>query len=240
MFTILSTYSPIIFYYFFFFFLMIRRPPRSTLFPYTTLFRSHRDREPHALRAGERRGHEVALPPFVDLVTLLHLDDAAAPVGHAVGDHHVLHDAGLQPLAQLVDRRLAHRGVDVVVVEGVDAEREDDRLGLGIAHGDGGHVEGRRLVGLTHVARPFRMEVEAALDAGVLRFLGLEPAIARIDIALQHQFRIGQRHGVDGARLHQADRRALHGAGNADLVAAHRQHRVVEARAREQGAGRWY
>src|SRR5438132_10333841 len=28
-------------YFFFFFFLMIRRPPRSTLFPYTTLFRSH-------------------------------------------------------------------------------------------------------------------------------------------------------------------------------------------------------
>src|SRR2546430_8482170 len=27
--------------YIFFFFLMIRRPPRSTLFPYTTLFRSH-------------------------------------------------------------------------------------------------------------------------------------------------------------------------------------------------------
>src|SRR5215203_6594702 len=25
----------------YFFFLMIRRPPRSTLFPYTTLFRSH-------------------------------------------------------------------------------------------------------------------------------------------------------------------------------------------------------
>src|SRR5436190_14697200 len=29
-----------IFRYFYFFFLMIRRPPRSTLFPYTTLFRS--------------------------------------------------------------------------------------------------------------------------------------------------------------------------------------------------------
>src|SRR5256885_11968013 len=28
---------------FFFFFLMIRRPPRSTLFPYTTLFRSRGD-----------------------------------------------------------------------------------------------------------------------------------------------------------------------------------------------------
>src|SRR3989442_10374054 len=31
-----------IIYFFFFFFLMIRRPPRSTLFPYTTLFRSVR------------------------------------------------------------------------------------------------------------------------------------------------------------------------------------------------------
>src|SRR2546422_780171 len=31
-------------YFFFFFFLMIRRPPRSTLFPYTTLFRSQSDR----------------------------------------------------------------------------------------------------------------------------------------------------------------------------------------------------
>src|SRR6266850_5899282 len=29
-----------LFFFCFFFFLMIRRPPRSTLFPYTTLFRS--------------------------------------------------------------------------------------------------------------------------------------------------------------------------------------------------------
>src|SRR5256885_13303450 len=35
-----------IFFFLFFFFLMIRRPPRSTLFPYTTLFRS-----PEALMA---------------------------------------------------------------------------------------------------------------------------------------------------------------------------------------------
>src|SRR6266850_7223507 len=32
----------IVFLYRFFFFLMIRRPPRSTLFPYTTLFRPRR------------------------------------------------------------------------------------------------------------------------------------------------------------------------------------------------------
>src|SRR5215813_9949560 len=37
-----------------FFFLMIRRPPRSTLFPYTTLFRSAH-RPAHAVR-GEGRG----------------------------------------------------------------------------------------------------------------------------------------------------------------------------------------
>src|SRR2546425_12770677 len=36
---ILDTYSSVP-WYLFFFFLMIRRPPRSTLFPYTTLFRS--------------------------------------------------------------------------------------------------------------------------------------------------------------------------------------------------------
>src|SRR3712207_7215569 len=33
----------LIFYSIFFFFLMIRRPPRSTLFPYTTLFRSQKE-----------------------------------------------------------------------------------------------------------------------------------------------------------------------------------------------------
>src|SRR5215831_20738059 len=38
----------------FFFFLMIRRPPRSTLFPYTTLFRSPRPPGP-AHAGGEHR-----------------------------------------------------------------------------------------------------------------------------------------------------------------------------------------
>src|SRR6202012_6192024 len=41
------------------FFLMIRRPPRSTLFPYTTLFRSHGwtgngERDPTGLRDADR------------------------------------------------------------------------------------------------------------------------------------------------------------------------------------------
>src|SRR6266496_972486 len=39
---LLLLYFPSFFILFLFFFLMIRRPPRSTLFPYTTLFRSIR------------------------------------------------------------------------------------------------------------------------------------------------------------------------------------------------------
>src|SRR5262245_66263539 len=39
LFTFCSLHLP---FFFLFFFLMIRRPPRSTLFPYTTLFRSSR------------------------------------------------------------------------------------------------------------------------------------------------------------------------------------------------------
>src|SRR3712207_9366567 len=46
-----------------FFFLMIRRPPRSTLFPYTTLFRSH-DPRPGEVDVGPeeagQEGHGVA------------------------------------------------------------------------------------------------------------------------------------------------------------------------------------
>src|SRR5258705_8117765 len=43
----------------FFFFLMIRRPPRSTLFPYTTLFRSREETEHHVV-AGREPRHVLA------------------------------------------------------------------------------------------------------------------------------------------------------------------------------------
>src|SRR5256886_7458487 len=59
-----------------FFFLMIRRPPRSTLFPYTTLFRSHvlhvrpraEDSSPAALESLRRY---FSAWPEVDLVQRL-------------------------------------------------------------------------------------------------------------------------------------------------------------------------
>src|SRR3989442_6218965 len=50
---------------------MIRRPPRSTLFPYTTLFRSLPE-----LRLDGRHGHETAVGGLVDAVA-----------GESAGEH---------------------------------------------------------------------------------------------------------------------------------------------------------
>src|SRR2546422_5054242 len=59
----------------FFFFLMIRRPPRSTLFPYTTLFRSHRHggagQGPHAIRRDQQAPVAVLHVIEVHLATAL-------------------------------------------------------------------------------------------------------------------------------------------------------------------------
>src|SRR2546430_10866227 len=45
-----------------FFFLMIRRPPRSTLFPYTTLFRSRHDAHERRGRGARERGRQDEMP----------------------------------------------------------------------------------------------------------------------------------------------------------------------------------
>src|SRR6266516_7349773 len=60
------------------FFLMIRRPPRSTLFPYTTLFRSRERCE----RAGQRRMRRQCIfaargPAPVGIITLARFREAA-------------------------------------------------------------------------------------------------------------------------------------------------------------------
>src|SRR6266571_8290490 len=67
--------------FFFFFFLMIRRPPRSTLFPYTTLFRSSpagpRHRVPSRLGRpwrGRSEEHTSELQSHVNLVCRLLLE----------------------------------------------------------------------------------------------------------------------------------------------------------------------
>ena len=139
------------------------------------------DGEAHPLVAGEDGGEEVALPALLDAVALLDLDDAAAPVRQAVRDVDILNDAGLQALAQLEDGGLAKRRVNVAVVGGVDAQREDDWARLSTAHRDGRDVEGRGLVGLPHVAGPFGVEEVFSLHARFFRLRGLVALIARVE-----------------------------------------------------------
>src|SRR2546427_3712887 len=65
------SFSFILYSHLFFFFLMIRRPPRSTLFPYTTLFRSP-DEDIHQPGGQERaRVDPVARAPLKMLEQLL-------------------------------------------------------------------------------------------------------------------------------------------------------------------------
>src|SRR3712207_8657208 len=49
------------------FFLMIRRPPRSTLFPYTTLFRSVGVELDSRLRVAEMHQHEARMLFLIDI-----------------------------------------------------------------------------------------------------------------------------------------------------------------------------
>src|SRR2546422_6440383 len=65
---------------------MIRRPPRSTLFPYTTLFRSgFRDSDPKQLLLGESANCDHGIGLVIDAVAnqmlvspLIHLGDLSA------------------------------------------------------------------------------------------------------------------------------------------------------------------
>src|SRR5438093_13378905 len=74
---------------FFFFFLMIRRPPRSTLFPYTTLFRSLRH------PAEQREVLDVAGADLEDV--------------RVAGDRSEEHTSELQSLTNLVCRLLLEK-----------------------------------------------------------------------------------------------------------------------------------
>src|SRR2546425_7321737 len=76
-----------------FFFLMIRRPPRSTLFPYTTLFRSRAEREVAPPHLGTRAPAACAR-------------DARRRAGGVRSEEHT---SELQSLAYLVCRLLLEK-----------------------------------------------------------------------------------------------------------------------------------
>src|SRR3712207_7367204 len=86
-----------------FFFLMIRRPPRSTLFPYTTLFRSRADGEP---RVQQLRVVELGDEALVDVAQAV--DQLAVP--RLGGDHRSEeHTSELQSRQYLVCRLLLEK-----------------------------------------------------------------------------------------------------------------------------------
>src|SRR2546423_11835664 len=106
----------------YFFFLMIRRPPRSTLFPYTTLFRSQRTRH-----RGEGNGAALAVQGVADLIQ-------QRPI--AVVDTGVLEGIRLQ----VWQVRRAHGG-GVVAVAGVNGARGDRSGRHKGEEDDGGHEQ---------------------------------------------------------------------------------------------------
>src|SRR2546425_4660173 len=92
---------PVVLY---FFFLMIRRPPRSTLFPYTTLFRSYR--RFYAGRPMVRIWTAGTLPELQHVAHTNFCD-----IGFAL-DRSEEHTSELQSLAYLVCRLLLEKKTD--------------------------------------------------------------------------------------------------------------------------------
>src|SRR5258707_11229844 len=84
MFVLFIAYSSLAFpVFFFFFFLMIRRPPRSTLFPYTTLFRSTRRFAAGRFITGMHRAHGRSRASMIDRKST-RLNSSHANISYAV------------------------------------------------------------------------------------------------------------------------------------------------------------
>src|SRR5436190_11878716 len=88
------------------FFFMIRRPPRSTLFPYTTLFRSDDASRPKQERATDRELPNGSAPPHRDRVAALNV---AVLCGHIAGRRSEEHTSELQSHSDLVCRLLLEK-----------------------------------------------------------------------------------------------------------------------------------
>src|SRR2546425_7875698 len=87
---------------------MIRRPPRSTLFPYTTLFRSHRS--PPCLRSCRIwRIHETLNQPRLHRHLHRREEQRRLPVPPRPHERSEEHTSELQSLAYLVCRLLLEK-----------------------------------------------------------------------------------------------------------------------------------
>src|SRR3989454_1530990 len=153
-----------------FFFLMIRRPPRSTLFPYTTLFRS-----------GNKARTCVAREP----VHAFGIDPALREV---VGTHRLdAHAARERQVRQLVRRVVGPRRDDAVARSEVEgghrlAEGHGRVLDDGQVSGRGAQQTRQQLVRLAHAGLGFVL----CLVAADRRF-ALEVPGERLEHCLRHE-----------------------------------------------------
>src|SRR5256885_14044002 len=120
-------------FFFFFFFLMIRRPPRSTLFPYTTLFRSV-----SAARVGvDAHRHDVRAAIGIPGQHLEVGEVLRVVEGELAAQHLREIEGGALLVAQvtayqrLADHALAYAGgAEVIALTGIELER-DVRFAVG-------------------------------------------------------------------------------------------------------------
>src|SRR5215212_9608111 len=146
-----------IFFFSFFFFLMIRRPPRSTLFPYTTLFRSswHPALDEHQLDRADGREH------------VGHEQDERADRSRPQEDVERLPAAG--------DRHDQHD-------HGHDAEHEDGGGARRPGPGGAGQPRGRRALA-AHVAGEGERQPRGADQAGQAAAEGADRGADRDQVA---------------------------------------------------------
>src|SRR2546429_6001978 len=99
---------------------MIRRPPRSTLFPYTTLFRSHPD-------VGQRVGRVRRAFDRIDIETLHHCDELMQPRRphhpQRLGERSEEHTSELQSRLHLVCRLLLEKKKKTYVMTNTDVDQ---------------------------------------------------------------------------------------------------------------------
>src|SRR3989441_11922194 len=126
---------PLLPQHFFFFFLMIRRPPRSTLFPYTTLFRSPNAEERKEIFAVHLRKRKRD-PKLSDLDALAAASDgfSGAEIEQAVvaGLYTAFSRGGEVSSQIIVEELKATKPLSVTRAETISALREwaPDRTGM--------------------------------------------------------------------------------------------------------------
>src|SRR5256886_14417101 len=117
---------------------MIRRPPRSTLFPYTTLFRSHPPRFLHAVALVP---HQPALGEHEWAVARWQL--LQQTTDQLFGMAETVHRGGIDPVDPQLERPV-HRGERIGVVLRTPAERPVTAADRPRAEADGRDIEPAR------------------------------------------------------------------------------------------------